>query len=351
MKRIGLMWICLLALSSLLVGCGQSAQGKAPEITNNPTKQTAFLMGTIVTVKVYDEGKEAVLEPVFERIESLANDITQEDEAGSEIVNVNRNAGINPVKVSEDIYKLIDAGKNHSKQAEGSFDISVGPLTSLWHIGFPDARVPEQSELDEVLPLIDYEKIELNQEEQTVFLTEKGMKLDLGAIAKGYITDEVKEVLEEHQVQSAIIDLGGNIYVLGKNAAGKAWTVGIQDPFSARGETVGKIPESNKSIVTSGVYERYLEAEGTKYHHLLNPKDGYPFTNDIAGVSIISDKSIDGDALSTAVFSKGIREGRRFIEDIEGAEAIFVSHDKRVYTTSGLKKEFVLTNDEFEMEQ
>ena len=347
--RKGLIWICILALSSLLAGCGQSAQSKEPEITNNPSKQTAFLMGTIVTVKVYDEGKEEVLEPVFERIESLANEITQEDEAGSEIVNVNRHAGIKPVKVSEDIYKLIEVGKNHSNQAEGSFDISVGPLTYLWHIGFPDARVPEQSEIDEVLPLIDYEKIELNQEEQTVFLTEKGMQLDLGAIAKGFITDEVKEILDEHHVQSAIIDLGGNIYVMGKNAAGKAWTVGIQDPFSARGETVGKVPESNKSIVTSGVYERYLEAEGKKYHHLLNPNDGYPFKNDIAGVSIISDKSIDGDALSTAVFSKGIIEGRKYIEDIEGAEAIFVSHDKKVYTTSGLSKEFVLTNDDFEM--
>ncbi|MCR2820125.1 FAD:protein FMN transferase [Lederbergia panacisoli] len=331
----------------LLSGCGQSTQSK---VLTSPYKETEFLMGTVVTVRIYDDGKEAILDPAFKRIKSLADQITV-NEQGSEIDDINKNAGIKAVSVSEDIYKLIEAGKKYSEKANGSFDISIGPLTSLWHIGFPDARKPDKDEIETTLPLVHYKDIELNKEEQTVFLKKKGMQLDLGAIAKGFITDEVVKVLNEYEVETAIVDLGGNIYVIGKNPSGKDWTVGIQDPFSPRGEIVGKISASNISIVTSGIYERFLEVDEIKYHHLLNPQDGYPFNNDVAGVSIISDQSIDGDALSTVVFSKGIKDGMEFIEGIKGVEAIFISTDKKIYTTSGLKNEFELTNNEFRMEE
>jgi thiamine biosynthesis lipoprotein len=305
-------------------------------------------MGTVVTVEIYDKGKEDVLEPAFERIQTLADQITV-NEAGSEINSINANAGIQPVKVSKDIFELMDAGNAYSIQSNGSFDISIGPLTDLWRIGFPDARKPTQSEIDAVLPSIDYRQIELNEEEQTVFLKNKGMRLDLGAIAKGFITDQVAEVLKENDVTTAIIDLGGNIYVMGNNPSGKVWTVGIQDPFAARRETIGVISESNKSVVTSGIYERVLEVDGKNYHHLLDPVNGYPFNNDLAWVTIISSKSVDGDGLSTSVFSKGIEGGLEFIEQFEGTEAIFISTEKKVYITSGLKNNFELTNDEFTM--
>ncbi len=346
MKFKSLAFISIITLM-IVAGCEQSKE--KPSMTN-PYKQTAFLMGTVVTVKIYDEEKQAVLDPVFKRIEDLAKQISI-NEGESEVTDINEMAGVKPVKVSEDVFKLVDAGKSFSDSANGSFDISVGPLTELWHIGYPDARKPNQSEIKEVLPLIRYDLIELNKQNQTVYLMKPGMRLDLGAIAKGYITDEVLSTLKSHQVKKAIIDLGGNIYVLGKNQRGEKWTIGIQDPFSPRGEIVGKIKESNKSIVTSGIYERYLEVDGVKYHHILNPEDGYPFANDIAGVSIISEKSIDGDALSTSVFSKGIKEGMNYIEGIKGAEAIFVSHDKKIYMTSGIRNQFELVNDEFEIEQ
>jgi len=338
----------------IVAGCGKSTSEKVTsqgsELITSPYKKTEFLMGTVVTVKIYDTGKEAVLEQAFDRIHTLADHITvNEESAASEIDAINASAGIQPVKVTEDIYELIDAGVAYSIKTNGSFDISVGPLTNLWRIGFDDARKPAQSEIDAVLPLIGYEQIELNEKEQTVFLKNQGMQLDLGAIAKGFITDQVAEVLIENDVTTAIIDLGGNIYVMGNNPSGKEWTVGIQDPFSTRGETIGLINGSNKSVVTSGIYERFLEVDGVSYHHLLNPDDGYPFNNDLAGVTIISDKSVDGDGLSTSVFSKGIQGGLEFIEDFEGAEAIFISVDKKVYITSGLKNNFELTNDQFEM--
>ncbi|WP_062104902.1 FAD:protein FMN transferase [Bacillus niameyensis] len=347
MKKVSTPFL-LLCILVLLTGCWKSGEPKASSnLATSPYKRTEFLMGTVVTVKIYDKDKESVLTPVFERIQILANQITV-NEKDSVIADVNANAGVRPVAVSEDIFELIKAGQSYSGLTKGAFDISVGPLTSLWHIGFPDARKPEQAEIDAALEKIDYKQVELNDKNHTIFLKQKGMQLDLGAIAKGFITDEVVKVLKAHNVQSAIVDLGGNIFVLGKNPTNENWTVGIQNPFLPRGEIIGKLPESNHSIVTSGIYERYLEVGQIKYHHLLNPKDGYPFNNDIAGVSVISKKSIDGDALSTSIFSKGIKEGLDFVEELDNVEAIFISTDKKVFITSGLKNSFELTSTDFE---
>jgi thiamine biosynthesis lipoprotein len=150
-------------------------------------------------------------------------------------------------------------------------------------------------------------------------------------------------------VKSAIIDLGGNVFALGNRPDGKLWKIGIQDPFEQRGQIIGSIEVKDKSIVTSGIYERFIEKDGKKYHHILNPFNGYPFDNELAGVTIVSDKSIDGDALSTTVFSKGLKGGMEFIEKIQGTEAIFVTKDKEVYITSGLKNNFKITKEEFKI--
>ena len=329
-----------------IAGCRGSSESK---VITNPYKKTSFLMGTVVTVKIYNENKESALHPAFERIEELINKVGV-NELDSEIDEINAKAGIEPVNVSIDTFNLVNEGKKYSEKADGSFDITIGPLTSLWHIGFPDARKPSQLEIDQVLPSIDFQKIILDEKEQTIFLQEKGMQIDLGAIAKGFITDEVAAVLKEQGVTTALIDLGGNIYVMGNHPKGEEWTVGIQDPFSSRGEIIGKIKESDKSIVTSGIYERFLEINNQQYHHILNPKDGYPFSNDIAGITVVTEKSIDGDALSTSVYSKGIEGGMKYLEEFPGVEAIFVSKDKKVYITSGLKNEFELTKEGFEME-
>ncbi|ALV22298.1 FAD:protein FMN transferase [Carnobacterium antarcticum] len=349
MKQWKMLFSLIVALL-IVTSCGK--ENEARDLVSDPYSRTEFMMGTVVNVKIYNEGKEEVLTAVFDRMEELAGKITV-DEPGSEVEAINQQAGIAPVAVSEDVYELLEAAYAYSEETRGSFDMTIGPLTELWHIGFDDARKPEQAEIDEALTLVDYRQVEFYEANQTVYLPKQGMRLDLGAIAKGYITDEVVKVLKEHEVDTAIVDLGGNVFVLGHSprAENADWNVGVQDPFETRGEILGSIPVSNQTIVTSGIYERFLEVDGMQYHHLMDPETGYPFDNEIAGVSIISEKSIDGDGLSTAAFSDGLEAGLDYIEQIEGVEAIFVTKDRNVYVTDGLKKGFHLNNDTFTLQE
>ncbi|CZR09276.1 thiamine biosynthesis lipoprotein [Trichococcus flocculiformis] len=337
-----------LSLALLFGGCANGDVQEETAIRKEPYEKTEFLMGTYVTVRVYDEGKEAVLEEAFAHVEELADKITV-NEPGSEIDAINAVAGTEAVELSEDIYPLVRSAWDYSKASDGNFDLSIGPITELWHIGFEDARKPEQSEIDAALALVDYERVVLDDAARTVQLADAAMRLDLGAIAKGYITDEVKDLLAENGVTTAIIDLGGNVYVMGGSPLreGESWNVGIQDPMAARGETIGKTKQKNRSIVTSGIYERYIEVEGVSYHHLMDPETGYPFDNDIAGVSILSDKSIDGDALSTLVFGLGREAGLAYVNERDDIEAVFVTKDKKVYVSDGLIDNFELTNDDY----
>ncbi|WP_108032840.1 FAD:protein FMN transferase [Trichococcus patagoniensis] len=338
----------LVLFSLLFAGCGNAAVDEETAVRKEPYEKTEFLMGTYVTVRVYDEGKEFVLEEAFDRVEDLADKITV-NEPGSEVDAVNAAAGVEAIQLSEDVYPLVRSAWDYSEASDGNFDLAIGPITELWHIGFEDARKPEQSEIDAALTLVDYERVVLDDSAQTVQLADAGMLLDLGAIAKGYITDQVKQLLVEEGVTTAIIDLGGNVYVLGGSPLreGESWNVGIQDPLAARGETIGKTKQKDRSIVTSGIYERYIEVDGVSYHHLMDPETGYPFDNDIAGVSIISDKSIDGDALSTLVFGLGMEAGLAYVNEREDIEAVFVTKDKNVYVSDGLADNFELTNDDY----
>lgn len=336
--------LSLLALLTLvtLSACGT----KGNKINQQAYSDQQFLMGTYVKVQIFDDGKEEVLKTAFDRVKELAAEITVDD-PGSEIDKVNEQSGIAPVKLSEDVYPLVKSAYEYSDEYEEGFDMTIGPITQLWHIGFDDARKPEQKEIDDALKLVNHNKVELNDKEQTIYLKEKGMKLDLGAIAKGYITDEVVKLLKANDVTTAVVDLGGNVYVLGNSPKKdrEDWNVGIQDPKKARNTIVGSVSTKNKSLVTSGVYERNLTVNGETFHHLFNPKTGYPFDNQIAGVSIISEKSIDGDGLSTSIFSEGLKEGLERIEGLDDVEAIFVTLDDKIFISSGLEGNFKLNEE------
>lgn len=350
-QKFGIVGLVILMMISLSA-CGNQASSKPKrQLNDDPAQDTQFLMGTVVNIKIYDKGKSKVLPKAFDLIKKEADEITV-NQKGSEIDKINNNAGIKPVKVSDDVFELIQYANYFSKNSNGSFDMAIGPITSLWHIGFDDARKPSQAEIDARLPLVNYKNVTLNRKQHTVYLQKKGMQLDLGGIAKGYITDQVKNLLQKNGVTTAIIDLGGNVFVMGNSpkSAKTKWTVGIQDPKKSRGTSIGTVEEANRSIVTSGIYERYLKVDGHIYMHLMNPKTGYPFDNNLMGVSIVSRKSVDGDALSTATFDKGLKDGMSYINAKKGAEAIFITKDKKVYVSKGLKENFkLLPNSGYKM--
>lgn len=335
----------LLAVVFLFSGCGNNAK----KVTNDaPISRSNFYLGTYCKVTIYDKSDESILDKAFNRIEEFDKMLSINKE-NTEVDNINDKSGIEKVKVNDDIFKLIDKSLNYSKLTGGAFDTSIGPIVKLWNIGLDSARVPSKEEVTKALPLVGYKNVELNANEKTVYLKEKGMALDFGAIAKGYIADEVVEVLKDNGVKKAIVDLGGNIYALGSNKEDKPWKIGIQDPDLERNNIIGYMYSSNKSVVTSGIYERFFEKDGVKYHHILSPFNGYPFNNEIMGVTIVSDLSIDGDALSTSTFSLGLNEGIKFINSIPNVDAIFITKDHKIYLTDGIRNNFSLTNEKYKL--
>jgi thiamine biosynthesis lipoprotein len=249
----------------------------------------------------------------------------------------------------------------YAQLSGGAFDPTIGPLVQLWGIGTDTQRVPSYDEIAAALELVNWRDLSINREMSTAFLRRRGMALDLGAIAKGYAGDEAARIAKEGKVKRAIMNLGGNIVVLGWREQGRTkkgiflkteneplpWRIGIQNPLDQRGAYIGILPAHDTSIVTSGVYERYFELNGKHYHHLLSTTNGYPVENGLLSVTIVTARSIEADALSTVVFTLGYQRGKALIDTIPNAEAIFIFDDRSVRITSGLDRTFSLTDDTF----
>lgn len=337
---------CILVL--VFTACTSKNSGNTgTDIPAQPLFKSGLLLGTTVEITIYDKNDESILDKAMDRIREIESKMTINNAATSEIIALNAAAGVSEVTVSEDTFDVLERGKYYSELSSGRFDITVGPIVKLWNIGTDYAAVPDPAELETKRLLIDYTKLQLDRGKLTAKLDTPGMQVDLGAIAKGYAADEVARILKENGVGHAIINLGGNILTVGGNMQDKPWKIGIQDPFNPRGDFLGIAQITDKTVVTSGTYERYFEQDGVRYHHILDPRTGYPADNDVASVSIITDRSMDGDGNSTSVLLLGLEEGMKFIESQKSIEAIFVTYDKKVYITSGLKDAFTVTNPEF----
>ncbi|MCM1991670.1 FAD:protein FMN transferase [Oceanirhabdus seepicola] len=325
-----------------------SSQEEAKESLNLPISKTDFFMGTVIDINIYEQVSDDVFEDVFDILNSIESNMSLNLD-DSEISKINANSGSAEVKVSPETFYVINRGKYYSSLSQGLFDISIGPLVKLWSIGSENARVPTQDEIDATIKKINYKNVLLDESTFSVELNDYNMMLDLGAIAKGYAADEIVKYLKSKNINSAIISLGGNICAMGVKPDSTPWRIGIQNPFSDRGAHLGVIKVENKSVVTSGIYERYIEQDGVRYHHILNPFTGYPMENSLASVSIIADNSIDADGLSTSVFSMDVEEGSKLIETLEGVDAIFVTRNNEIYITSGLEGNFKITDENFEL--
>ncbi|MCR1974572.1 FAD:protein FMN transferase [Clostridium sporogenes] len=339
-KYVTILLLCI-CLPLVFVGCDSKSE--------EPVSRETYLMGTIINIKAYGKNADKAVQASVDKISDIENKMSL-NISTSEINKINKNAGIAPVKVSKNTFDVVKASLIYSEKTKGSFDITVEPLVSLWGIGTDKARIPSKDEISNALKLINYKDVVINEKESTIMLKRKGQAIDLGAIAKGYTADELKKVLLNYNVSSAFLNLGGNVYVLGNKPDKTPWKIGVQNPLEPRGDYLGIVSVSDKSVVTSGNYERFFERNGKRYHHIFDTKTGYPAEKGLISVSIISNKSIDGDALSTSVYTLGLDEGKKLIESLKDVEAVFVTNDKKVYTTSGLKDTFKLTNTDFKLQ-
>lgn len=302
-----------------------------PEATQTPISMTSLKLNTVVKITIYDSDDTKLLQNAMDLCDKYEN-IFSRTKKSSELYRLNHGMLLqknNTSFLSEECAEVISKGLEYCRLSNGAFDITIGPVSSLWDFQSEEKKVPSKNAIEEVLPLVDYRNVSLNG--QDFQFLEDGMSLDLGAIAKGYIADKIKEYLVSQGIQSAIIDLGGNILCIGSRPDGTPFEAGIQKPFAQRNETILTIPVKDQSIVTSGVYERYFEQNGKLYHHLLNPDTGYPYENGLLSVTILSDKSVDGDGLSTACFALGLEKGLALINALPDTEAVFITDDYQLH--------------------
>ena len=303
--------------------------------------RSLHLMGSTICISLYHERAEILLDEAVQLLHVYKNRFSANDE-DSELMTINHLAGIKSVSVHPELFELIELGKYHSLVEGSHLNITIGPLVQTWRIGFSDARLPSTEEIQQALSLTDTNLLELKPEDCSVFLTKKDMKLDLGALAKGYIADKIKDYLLSQGVTSALINLGGNVLTIGQNAVSqRAWRIGIQNPKLLRGNHSAILAITNQSVVTSGIYERTLTVDGRNYHHILDRKTGYPIENRLASLTIVSDKSVDGEIWTTRLFGESPISILSQIEQQTGIEALIITQDSQLFCSSGLLEQII----------
>lgn len=321
MKRLRTTGAALLSASLLLCGCSSATQ--------EPISKTGIHFDTVIKIDIYDSDDTSLLDNCFDFCEEFEQTISRTIET-SEIYQINNSNG-NPVEVSNITLELLEKGIEYGDLTNGKFDITIAPLSELWDFKNNPGVVPDEASIQEALSHVDYKNIVI--EGNFVSLTDPDAAIDLGGIAKGYMADQLKEYLISEGVESALINLGGNILTIGTKPDGSAFKLGIQKPFDEQGTAITAVESIDSSLVSSGVYERYFEVDDVLYHHILNTDTGYPCENNLLGVTIISEKSVDGDALSTSCFTLGLDEGMKLIESINGIDAIFITDDYELHDT------------------
>ncbi len=315
---------CALVLMLGLGGCSQEEE---------PVTKANFLLDTYVQISLYDDSDISVIDLAFQEITRL-EDLLSVNREGSELDRLAKAAGKEWVEISPETQEVLLLAKEYAELSDGLFDVTSGPLIDLWDIN-GEGHYPTQAELDAVLPLISSEDLLI--EDGKAYLAREGMEANLGAIAKGYIADKVKELLIDQGVESAIIDLGRNVLLIGDKSDGVNFNVGVQDPNQEQGVLLGLVSTADTSVVTSGINERYFTYEGVDYHHILNPFTGFPADNDLASVTILSSTSAQGDALSTTCLLLGTEKGMALIESLEGVEAFFITKDGTTTMSPGFE--------------
>lgn len=344
---------------------GPSGQGGGA-VTEDSVSKEGYYLDTVCTISVYDmqdglteEAANEAIDAAFLRCEELEGMLSN-TRATSEVSRINESGGA-PCAVSDETWEVLQAGIDFGDLSGGDFDITIGRVTDLWDYHAAEPVVPSVKSVEEAVSHVDYQavrmvpfaesgdgatdaiQIEGGQDAKAqvgeVYLTDPAANIDLGGIAKGYISWEIAKVLRDHGVTSAIVNLGGNVVTIGEKPGARPFVVGLEKPFSDHTEIIGSVEVRDKAVITSGIYERKFEVDGEIYHHILDPKTGRPAKTDLEAVSLVldSDRAMEGDALSTICLIKGADQARELIEGIDGVEGVFCKTDGTMVMTDGME--------------
>ena len=346
----------------LFTGCENITDADTSTTGNEPISISSIKLNTAVQITIYDSQDKSLLDDClalcdrYELIFSRTNEnselykLNHRKDTSDKDPNADGQTIPYPISgtadtwhISEDLASLLSQGLSITRESDGAFDIAIAPLTSLWDFTAEDPKVPDDAAIQKALPLCSSDGVTID--DQDITLPSDDIQFDVGAIAKGYIADRMKDLLVKKGVNSAIINLGGNVLCIGSKPDGTPFKVGIQKPFADRNETEAVMDITGKSVVSSGIYERCFKQNGKLYHHILNPKTGFPYDNSLISVTIISDQSVDGDALSTTCFALGLEDGLKFAEK-KGVQAVFITEDYELHYTDGFQDEINVTDVE-----
>lgn len=326
----GILFLCMMLLS----GCSSEPDGTPSGGENNEIKKESaelFAMDTIIDITVYDKEPSKLLEEARELVDTYENmfSISIQD---SDVAKLNAAQG-KPLAVSAETYELIQKSMEISERTEGLFDISIYPLVKAWGFTTESYRVPDEKERKKILKVIDSGKIQLS-DNATVCLP-KEMQIDLGGIAKGYVSQKLVELFRDKGAAAAVISLGGNVQTYGKKPDGTPFTVGITNPQDGT-SVLGTIEVGEKAVITSGSYQRYFEKDGVTYHHIMDKRTGAPAESDLTSVTILSDNGESADSLATALFIMGKEKAIAFDEKNEDIQCILIDKENQVWTSEGI---------------
>ena len=324
-KKIAYILFCLLTINI----SAQTSRYKS-------VHRTIGLMGSQfdITVIALDEElgyiyiEEAIAE--ISRIEKLISSW----EEGSETALINRNAGIKPVKVSDELFRLVERAIQISELTDGAFDISYASKDEIWKFDGSMKNIPSATEIKNSVAKVGYSKIILDRKNRTVFLKQKGMKISFGALGKGYAADKAKEFLISKQVKGGVINASGDLSTWGTKVNGDKWLVGIKNP-SDKNKIFSWLPIVESSVATSGNYEKYVTFDGVKYSHIIDPRTGYP-TSSVKSASVFAKSAEMSDALATAIYIMGKDSGIFLINQLDGVEAILIDSKNKIHKSSGI---------------
>lgn len=345
MKKNICIIIVLIIVSLNLSSCTNSK--------NKYYEKSNIVMDTVVTLSAYGINSKEAVEESFNRLNEI-NEMASINISTSDIYKINSSSGIEYVKVRPEILKMIETSIEYSKLSDGAFDITIGPIINLWGIGTDNEKIPSEEEIKAKLQLVGYDKISINENDSSVRLEKQGMSIDLGGIAKGFAVDEVLKIYKKYNIENGLINLGSSsIYALGKNKDNNNWSVGIKHPREDSNEYMGVIKLNNESLSTSGDYERYFIKDNKRYHHIIDPKTGYPVDNGVISDTIVINDDIQNsgmlaDIFTTTVFTLGPEKGLKLINSLPGVSCEITTADYKVYTSEGFKDRITDLNKDFE---